>query len=159
MSPEKFLERLNEKYSSKSFPKTLSEIVIDLGDKTEVNKQLTNSEKAAILKELESGRNLIKKQVFAECKSAAFRLDNPFSKGSGHWEIQRNGESGKTTVAQVHAPEWTQEFLNIISDSVLQAKYDKLIFNKLIQSINSGGSTITKAYVTIDDLEEVFFKH
>ncbi|CAF0893083.1 unnamed protein product [Brachionus calyciflorus] len=158
MDSTQFCSKLIQKYPNLNTNKPLKdkiikENVIDLKDTTIVGKPITNKEEYSILEKLNTVKSLREDQNFAP----SFRLDNPQNKGSGHWEIQRNGEKGKTTVAQVHAPGWAQEFLNFLQNSDLQNKYDKLLCNKLINSLTSGRNEITKAYVTLKDLESVFF--
>ena len=71
-----------------------------------------------------------------------FRLEQAknANKGSGQWEIQRNGEKGKTNVAEVIAVDGFQGLINHLpSDpqTTLQYRYNRLLSLKLIESLNS----------------------
>lgn len=153
---QELVQGLSRKYPGKIFSGiNFTEIRMVSDNTTKVDCPVSNSEKKEILQKLNSLTNIKAEQNFTR----NFRLDNPHqSKGSGHWEIQKNSVKGKTTVAQVHAPDWVQEVLNVIGDQNLQTKYEKLLISKLKESLESGSTQITKAYVTLSDLKTLFLK-
>ena len=133
---------------------------------TQVDQKTTDKEMTAIETSLNNAIqdpfNFGEKQKFAVLSNAEFRLDNGGSrKGVGHWEIQRNGVSGKTTVSQVKAPDCLQDILNQIGNQSVQSKYHVIICNKLKESLNSqtaqnGRHSIRKAYIRFEDLKNLF---
>lgn len=160
--------RIPDNELNKAFTSIRDEMKRNQEPETKVDQAVSNSERKEIEESLDekiatkSGSfNLRPEQKFV--KSGKFRLDNPGeSKGAGHWEIQRNGVDGKTTVAQVKAPDGVQLLLNLIFDQNLQEKYNKQICEKLKVSLNSkytdskGVSYIRKSFFNDQDLVSLF---
>jgi hypothetical protein len=132
-----------------------TKVLIVKGEQTEVDKSArpTNKQRDEIKTLLNEIKELKPNNQFL---GNEYRLDNPINKGAGHWEIQCNGKKGKTTIAQVHAPNEVQEIINLMNNNTLQREYDKLISGKLKESLSSGVEKIRKAYVTADDLIKLF---
>lgn len=162
MNSKDFYLKLKKKFPNYSIiqqleEKICNEKITNSKEYTKVDEPISNSEKKNISSKLEqiqkSNAEFKAKQNFTD----SFRLDNALKKGSGHWEIQRNGKAGKTTVAQVHAPDWVQELLNGLSNSEIQKRYENLLCQKLQESLDSGPNQITKSFVTLNDLDKIFF--
>lgn len=143
------INQLEEKIHREKIPNSL--------EKTKVDYPINNTEKKNITSKIEQIKNSNGEFKQNQNFTDSFRLDNALKKGSGHWEIQRNGKTGKTTVAQVHAPNWIQELLNGLNDSKFQKRYENLLCQKLQESLNSGYNEIIKSFVTVDDLDKIFF--
>lgn len=139
--------------------------------KTKVDKKASAKEKERdaikeALEKLANKSDLSEKTGLLEKKfdEEQFRLEQGVNKGSGQWEIQRNKMKGKTNVAEVISVDGFPELLNSLpkeKSSIIWNEYNKLILQKLIESLNSfdkDTNEIEIVYVSFKELLDLLMK-
>lgn len=128
--------------------------------KIKVTNRAVGKEKKALEEKLNKLKELKReKDLLGDGK---FRLEQGRDKGNGQWEVQRNGESGNTNVAEVIAPDGFPNVLNNLpaqQSATAWAAYNRYMLDRLVESMNSGdvNGMIEVIYVTLSELMRHIF--
>lgn len=125
----------------------------------EIDEPLKNPELEVIVKSLKNSDNTTFKSfipgsnTFAQSGREVFRLEKGLHKGD-HYEIQRNGKTGKTSVAVVKGIDGLIELINGVpgnDGNILMEKYCQIVNEKLSLSANRK----QKIFINLTDVKEI----
>ncbi len=125
--------------------------------RNKIENPLTNNEKKSLIDD-KIGNKIKQKKHIKICGNLDdnFRIDNPDQKGS--FEVQRNGTFGKTTVGQTMLEIEFQTLLNAVASEYsedIQNLFDKLVLEKLKESINLSERDLKITVITLEEFIEM----
>lgn len=127
-----------------------------------VETSLNENHQKSILKALDDLYKTDNKLQKIPNLTAEFRLEQGNNKGSGQYEIQRNGVQGKTTVAEVISVDGFMELVNQMNGektNKIWIAYRNLVLDRLKISVKSNNNkTFEISYISFDELIKLMKK-